>query len=213
MGDGDSRAAMTSVPPSASEHPATWTFGYPIYHAESRAQWRAWLAANHATERGVWLGSWRTVTGRPTCPYPEAVEEALCFGWIDSTTVRLDDERGIQLFTPRRGRSSWTRLNRRRAAEMESAGLMTDAGRRAIATAQANGWWTILDPVEDLLEPDDLTAALDADPAARLTWDAFPPSARKAMLWWVVSAMRPDTRARRVEAIVTAAARGERAQG
>lgn len=204
---------MTSVPPSPSGFPVTWTFDYPVHHAESRAQWRAWLTANHATERGVWLGSWRSVTGRPTCPYPEAVEEALCFGWIDSTTVRLDDERGLQLMTPRRARSSWTRLNRRRVADMEAAGLMTDAGRRAVAVAKANGWWTIADPVEDLIEPDDLAASLDADPAARLAWDSFPPSARKAMLWWVVTAMRPDTRGRRIDAIVAAAARGERAQG
>jgi uncharacterized protein YdeI (YjbR/CyaY-like superfamily) len=96
---------------------------------------------------------------------------------------------------------------------MEAAGLMTDAGRRAVDTARANGWWTILDPVEDLLEPDDLAAALDAAPAARLAWDTFPPSARKAMLWWVISAARPDTRQRRIDTIVADAAKGQRAQG
>ncbi len=96
---------------------------------------------------------------------------------------------------------------------MEAAGLMTDAGRRAVEVAKANGWWTILDPVEDLVEPDDLAAALDADPTARLAWDAFPPSARKAMLWWVISAAKQDTRARRIETIVGKAMNGERAQG
>lgn len=204
---------MAAVPPSASDHPATWKFDYPIYHAESRPQWRAWLAANHPTERGVWLCSWRSVTGRPVCPYPEVVEEALCFGWIDSTASLLDDERGLQLVTPRKPRSTWTRLNRRRVAAMEALGLMTDAGRRAVELAQANGWWTILDPVEDLVEPDDLAAALDAEAAARQQWDAFPRSARKAMLLWVVTAVRDDTRATRIATIVDKAARGERAQG
>lgn len=204
---------MSAVPPSSSVHPETWKFGYPIYHAESRAQWRAWLLANHDSTPGVWLCSWRTVTARPTCPYPEVVEEAICFGWIDSTASTLDDERGLQLVTPRKPKSTWTRLNRRRVIDMEAAGLMTDAGRRAVEIAKANGWWTILDPVEDLVEPDDLATALDADPPARTAWNAFPPGARKAMLWWVISAARPETRRRRIDEIVAEAATGRRARG
>ena len=96
---------------------------------------------------------------------------------------------------------------------MEAAGPMTDAGRRAVEVAKGNGWWTILDPVEDLIEPDDLALALDADPSARLVWETFPPSARKAMLWWVISAVKQDTRERRIKTIVNKAAKGERAQG
>jgi uncharacterized protein YdeI (YjbR/CyaY-like superfamily) len=96
---------------------------------------------------------------------------------------------------------------------MEAAGLMTDAGRRAVDTAKRNGWWTILDPVEDLVEPDDLSAALDSKPTARREWDAFPPSARKTMLWWVISAAKPDTKQRRIDTIVAKAERGQRAQG
>lgn len=204
---------MVTVPPSASEHPETWKFDYPIYHAETRGAWRAWLTANHDTARGVWLASWKPATGWPAVPYAEAVEEALCFGWIDSTANTLDDERRLQLMTPRKPRSTWTRLNRERVARMEAEGLMTDAGRRAVEVAQANGWWTIYDPVEDLLEPDELAAALDAAPQAREQWDAFPPSARKQMLWWVISAARPDTRSRRVAKIVADAEKGKRAQG
>ena len=202
-----------AAPPSASEHPARWKFDLPIYHAETRSAWRAWLAANHDAERGVWLCSWRSVTGRPACPYADAVEEALCFGWIDSTVNVLDDDRALQLMTPRKPKSTWTRLNRRRVATMEETGLMADAGRRAVDVARANGYWTIYDPVEDLLEPADLAAALDADADARIHWNAFPPSARKAMLWWVIGAGRPDTRHRRVTSIVERAAIGERAQG
>jgi uncharacterized protein YdeI (YjbR/CyaY-like superfamily) len=202
-----------AVPPSCSDHPATWKFGYPVYHPESRAQWRAWLEANHAIQPGVWLCSWRSRTGRPACPYPEIVEEAICFGWIDSTVNVLDDERRLQLLTPRRPKSTWTRLNRRRVAELEAAGLMRDAGRRAVEVARQNGWWTIIDPVEDVVEPDDLSIALDGEPAARRAWDAFPASARKQMLWWVVSAARDTTRHRRVREIVDRAALGERAKG
>jgi uncharacterized protein YdeI (YjbR/CyaY-like superfamily) len=204
---------MAPVPVTASEHPATWKFGFPVYHPASRGAWRAWLEAHHETERGVWVASWRRRTGRASVPYPEVVEEALCFGWIDSTVNVLDDDRSLQLVTPRKPRSSWTRLNRERVARMEAAGRMTDAGRRAVAAAQANGWWTLYDTVEDLEEPDDLAAALDDRPRARATWDAFPPSARKGMLWWVVSAARPETRARRIGRIVADAERGHRAQG
>lgn len=204
---------MSTAPPSSSDHPATWKFDYPIFHAVSRADWRKWLDHNHDAEPGVWLCSWRPATGKPACPYPDAVEEAICFGWIDSTGSTLDDERGLQLYTPRRPKSSWTRLNRRRVDAMEAAGLMTPAGRRAVEVARANGWWTIFDAVEDLEEPDELAAALDANPDARGHWDAFPAGARKQMLWWVVSAAKPETRIRRVTAIVDAAAVGERARG
>ena len=205
---------MVSTPPSSSsDHPATWKFGYPIYHAETRTQWRSWLEANHDATPGVWLCSWRAASGRSRCPYPEVVEQAICFGWIDSTVNILDDDRGLQLLTPRRPRSAWTRLNRQRVADMEAAGLMAAAGRRAVEVARGNGWWTIYDPVEDLVEPDALAIALDANATARRAWDGFPASARKMMLWWIISATKQDTRARRVAAIVAKAAIGERAQG
>jgi uncharacterized protein YdeI (YjbR/CyaY-like superfamily) len=198
------------VPPTASQHPTTWKFGYGIYHAETQTAWRAWLAANHAAAPGVWLASWKRSTNRPAVPYEDAVMEALCFGWIDSTVNVLDEERGLQLMTPRRPRSSWTRLNRERVAQLEAEGRMTDAGRRVVEVAKQNGWWLLYDTVEDLLEPDDLSTALDEVPQARAHWDAFPPSARKQMLWWVVSAARADTRARRIGTIVASAEQGRR---
>lgn len=204
---------MPDVPPTASDHPATWTFGYPIFHAESREGVRAWLAEHHATTRGVWLATWRPRSDRPTVPYPEVVEEALCFGWIDSTVNILDDHRALQLLTPRKPRSSWTRLNRQRVARLEDEGRMTEAGRCAVRVAQDNGWWTIYEQVEDLREPGDLAAALDDEPPARRHWDAFPPSSRKMMLWWIVSAGRPETRARRIATVVIEAEAGRRARG
>ncbi len=190
-----------------------WKFNYPIYHAETRAQWRSWLEHNHNVKPGMWLCSWRSVTNQPRCPYPEAVEEAICFGWIDSTAVGLDDDRGLQLFTPRKPKSSWSRLNRQRAADMEATARMTDAGREAIERAKANGFWTISDPVEDLIEPDQLAAKLDERPEARAAWDSFPRSARKQMLWWVISAVQDETKDRRIATIVEKAVEGQRARG
>jgi uncharacterized protein YdeI (YjbR/CyaY-like superfamily) len=135
---------MASVPRSLSDHPATWKFDYPIYHAETRKQWRAWLAANHDIAPGVWLCSWRAKTGKPACPYPDVVEEAICFGWIDSTVNLLDDDRGLQLLTPRKPKSTWTRLNRQRFADMEAVGLMTTLGtersRLPEATVGGRSW-------------------------------------------------------------------------
>jgi uncharacterized protein YdeI (YjbR/CyaY-like superfamily) len=198
---------------SSSAHGPAGKFGLPFYHAETRRQLRAWLEHNHDTAAGVWLCSWRSATGRPRCPYPEVVEEAICFGWIDSTVTILDDAQGLQLLTPRKPKSSWTRLNRRRVAAMDAAGLMTDAGRRAVEIARNNGWWTTYDTVEDLIESDHLATALDANAAARSAWDDFPPSARKVMLWWIISAVTAETQARRIGMIVGKAANGECAQG
>jgi uncharacterized protein YdeI (YjbR/CyaY-like superfamily) len=204
---------VTGPPPSASQHPESWKFDFPIYHPADLAAWRAWLAANHDTTRGVWVVAWRKASAREPVPYEDLVEEAICFGWIDSTVNILDDERALQLMTPRKPRSGWTRLNRRRVAALEAQGRMTDAGRRAVETAKANGWWTIYDPVEDMVEPDDLAEALDASTAARAAWDGFPPSARKQMLGWVVTASKPETRARRIAKIVSEAGHGRRAVG
>jgi uncharacterized protein YdeI (YjbR/CyaY-like superfamily) len=204
---------VKTVPPSASKHPPTWKFDFPIYHPRDLAAWRAWLAANHDSTRGVWVVSWRKPSGRESIPYEQLVEEAICFGWIDSTVNGLDDDRGMQLMTPRKPKSGWTRANRQRVDDLETQGRMTDAGRRAVEVAKANGWWTIYDSVEDMTEPDDLAQALDASPAARTAWNGFPPSARKQMLWWIVTAGRPETRTRRITQIVSEAEHGRRAAG
>jgi uncharacterized protein YdeI (YjbR/CyaY-like superfamily) len=159
------------------------------------------------------VATWRDASGRAAVDYVELVEEALCFGWIDSTVNVLDEERRLQLMTPRKPKSGWTRLNRSRVAALEEQGRMTDAGRRAVDVAKANGWWTIYDPVEDLVEPGDLTEALDRSPDARAAWNGFPASARKQMLWSLVTAVRPETRAKRIATIVAAAEQGRRASG
>ena len=180
-------------------------------HLETRAEWRAWLAAHHAESRGVQLVSWRSSTGRPAVGYVEAVCEALCFGWVDSTVRKLDEERSMQYYAPRKPRSGWARTNKARVEQLRAEGLMTEAGERVIAEAVADGSWTLLDDVEDLVEPEDLRAALDASPEARRHWDGFPPSARKAMLAWLVLARTTTTREQRLAEVVARAAEGVRA--
>jgi uncharacterized protein YdeI (YjbR/CyaY-like superfamily) len=176
-----------------------------------RDGWRDWLIANHGASKGVYLVSWRRPTGRTSVSYEDAVEEALCVGWVDSSGRVIDEERSIQWFAPRRPRSAWARSNKERVERLIEAGLMLPAGLAAIDEAKQNGMWTLLDDVENLVVPDDLATALDAAPSARANWEAFSRSARRAMLEWVVQARRPETRADRISRIAAAAARNERA--
>jgi uncharacterized protein YdeI (YjbR/CyaY-like superfamily) len=185
----------------------------PHVHADDRATWRAWLEANHATARGAWLVTWRSRSGRQGLDYEAAIEEALCFGWVDSTGGRVDDERGKLYFAPRKPRSVWAATNKARVERLIAGGRMMPAGLAAIERAKANGSWEILDSVERMEVPDDLAAALDAHPPAAASFAAFPPSARKMLLGWLVTARRPDTRARRIEEIAESAARNQRARG
>ncbi len=185
----------------------------PMVHADDRDTWRAWLKANHATARGAWLVTWRPRSGRQGLDYEAAIEEALCYGWVDSTAGRVDDDRGKLYFAPRKPRSGWAATNKVRVARLIASGRMAPAGLAAIERAKANGSWEVLDSVERMEVPEDLAAALDGTPAAAVNFAAFPPSARKQMLAWVAFARRPETRAARIAKIASAAARNERAVG
>jgi uncharacterized protein YdeI (YjbR/CyaY-like superfamily) len=177
-----------------------------------RATWRAWLEENHTREVGVWLISFKKATGKPRVGYDESVEEALCFGWIDSTERSVDEARLMQLFTPRRPRSVWSQSNKARVEKLIAAGLMRPAGLVKIEQARQDGSWDAYTVVESLEVPADLEAAFKAGPAgARSRWDAFSPSSRRAILWWVHSAKRPETRAQRVATVVSEAAKNRRA--
>ena len=182
--------------------------GAEIFHAFSRAEWREWLARNHTRKEGVWLVSAKKSSGKPGVSYTEAVEEALCFGWIDSKGNKLDDERYMQIFTPRRKRSVWSALNKRRIEQLIADGLMTPAGLAVIDAAKLNGSWTTLDAIETLTVPSDLEGALAADERAASTFAAFSPSQTKQLLYYIESAKRPETRATRIAEIVTEAAEG-----
>ncbi len=185
--------------------------GLPLFYAPDRQAWRAWLDEHHATARGVWLVYYKKGSGRPRVDYGDAVEEALCAGWIDSRPNALDAERSTQLFSPRKPRSPWSRLNKRRVESLIAAGLMRPAGLAVVEAARADGSWSAYDATEDLTVPDDLASALAADPAAHANFDLFPPSSKKNILWWISSAKRPETRAKRVAETVRLAAENKRA--
>ena len=180
-------------------------------HVETRAQWRAWLAEHHADTPRVWVVTWKRTTGRPAPSYDDLVEEALCYGWVDSTAGTVDDERSMLRFTPRKPGSGWARTNKARVERLTAAGAMAEPGLESVRRAHADGSWTLLDDVEALVVPDDLAVALAALPPAGDNFDAFPPSARRAILLWLVQAKRAETRSARVAKTAELAARNERA--
>ena len=164
----------------------------------SRAEWRRWLAANHATSPGVWLVDHKKASGRARLDYEEIVCEALCFGWIDST-LRAEGDRRLLYLAPRRPGGTWARSNKERVVRLIAEGLMRPAGQAAIDAAKADGSWSALDSVEALEVPDDLAAAL-ADAGLRDSYEAAGVGLKKQILWSLVSAKRPATRARRLAA-------------
>lgn len=182
------------------------------FYPEDRAAWRAWLEANHATSPGIWLIYYKKNTGKPTVTYDEAVEEALCFGWIDSVPNKLDEERHMQVFTPRKPKSPWSKLNKQRIKTLFEKDVMMPAGLEKIEAAKKDGSWTLLDAIEELVLADDLAKALAANPAANDYFQAFNASSKKGILWWIESAKRPETRQQRIEQTVQMAAQNKRAQ-
>ena len=184
---------------------------HPWVDVDSPDALHAWLAEHHATASGARLRRWKKGRG-PYVAHGELVPVLLCFGWIDTTAVPIDEDRSGLTVTPRRAGSGWSRVNKQHVQRLLAERRMLPAGQAVIDRAQADGSWTLLDDVEDLVEPPELRAALDAEPAARATWDAFPPSARKLHLTWIVTAKRPATRAERVARTVAEAAAGRRAR-
>jgi len=183
----------------------------PQYHAPDRAAWRAWLAEHHESSDGVWLIYYKKGTDGSSVSYEDAVREALCFGWIDSTTRSLDDERYMQLFTPRKAGSGWSASNKRRVEELLAEDAFAPAGLEKLDAAKSDGSWSLLDEVEAMIVPDDLAAALAADPTAEANWHAFARSSRKSHLGWLVMAKTAPTRERRIAEIVRLAAQNLRA--
>jgi len=180
----------------------------PHLAPRSRAAWRRWLQDHHADSEGVWLVIAKKGSGAPGPRYEEAVEEALCFGWIDSRVRPLDEARFQQWYCPRRPGSVWSALNKARVARLREAGLLAPAGLARIEGAVADGSWGILDRVDALEMPADLAAGLGAVPGAEAGFSALAASVRKPLLYWVLSAKRPQTRAGRIAAVVEAAAEG-----
>jgi len=184
----------------------------PRVEVESRAAWRRWLSANHARAQGIWLVTYKkTADPRRYLSYDDIVDEALCFGWVDSLPRSLDAERSMRLVAPRKPKSGWSRVNKARVERLMADGKMTPAGLRAIERAKADGSWAKLDAVEALVVPRDLAAALGQNAKARAFFDEFPRSSKRIILEWIAGARTPETRAKRVEETARLAAKNQRA--
>jgi uncharacterized protein YdeI (YjbR/CyaY-like superfamily) len=177
----------------------------------SADDWRDWLTRNGRTAKEAWLVLHHRDSRAPGLRYHEAVEQALCFGWIDGLHRSSGADSSLLRFTPRTARSRWSRVNRQRAARMIDLGQMTEHGLAAIDLAKAAGTWQVLPDEQRLTIPPDLQAQLDGDHAARANFASFPPSSRRLILEWIAMAKRPGTRRRRIEQTVSLAARNIRA--
>ena len=164
----------------------------------SRKEWRAWLKKHHKSAAGVWLVYAKKHSGIPSLTWQEGVEEALCFGWIDSLRRPVDATYFKQLYTPRKPKSVWSAINKKTVERLIADGLMAAAGLAAIEVAKANGRWAALDHVESFTVPDDFRKALSKDKAAQAGFDALSPFGRKQFLYRLNSAKRAETRAKRI---------------
>jgi uncharacterized protein YdeI (YjbR/CyaY-like superfamily) len=183
----------------------------PVTPFASRDAWAAWLDESHATSPGVWVKIAKKGSGHPSVTYAEALEVALCYGWIDGRKGALDDEHWLQRFTPRRPRSKWSKLNCEKAAELIARGEMRPAGLAQVESAKADGRWDAAYAGQRTMTvPDDLQAALDADDAARAFFATLDGANRYAMLYRIQDAKRPETRARRIATFVEMLANGEK---
>lgn len=181
------------------------------FEAKTRQTWRQWLIENHDEADNVWLVTFKKGSGEQHLEYADSVEEALCFGWVDSRPKSLDDRRSMRLFSRRSKGSPWSKLNKQRIRKLESEGLMAAAGMQAVRHAKKDGSWSVYDDIEALVVPDDLEQALDANRTAKSYFDQFPDSSKKNILWWIKSAKRDITRNKRIAETVELAEQGIRA--
>jgi uncharacterized protein YdeI (YjbR/CyaY-like superfamily) len=185
--------------------------GDKSFYAKDRKAWRQWLARNHSKEKKVWLLIYHKTSETPSVYYSEAVEEALCYGWIDSRPSKRDAESFFLSFSPRKPRSVWSKVNKQRVSKLIADGLMQPAGMKMIDLAKSTGMWEALNKIDNLEMPEDLQKALKKNKKALEYFIAFPPSSKKIILGWVLNAKRAETREKRIKEVVSLAARNQRA--
>jgi len=185
--------------------------GKPVLAFASQDDWGAWLDAEHATSDGVWVKFAKKGSGVETVVYAEALDVALCYGWIDSQVMSLDERFYLQKFTPRRSRSKWSRINREKIEQLTNAGRMKSAGLEQVELAKADGRWDAAYASPSTIEvPEDLQKALDANPKAAEFFATLSGSNRYAILYRLEDAKKAETRARRLEKFVGMLERGEK---
>lgn len=177
----------------------------PSFSPKSRQQWRDWLQKKHNKKESVWLIYYKKKTNITSLTWDEAVEEALCFGWIDSKRQPIDDEKFRQFFGKRKAGGTWSKINKQRVQRLAEAGLMSQAGMDAIENAKRDGSWSILDEVEELIIPSDLAKAFRAVPKSRQYFKGLNRSSKRLLLQWIQLAKRPETREKRVKEIAKSA--------
>ncbi len=172
------------------------------FYPTSQAAWRAWLEENHGTRQSIWLIYYKKKTNMPSLSWSDAVDEALCFGWIDSTAKPIDEDTYKQFFSKRKPNSVWSKVNKEKVQRLIEAELMREAGLACIEIAKQNGSWTILDEVEALIIPNDLETVFSQQEGSKEFFLSLSKSVRKAILQWLVLAKQPATRQRRIDEIV-----------
>ncbi len=176
------------------------------FHPKSRNAWRKWLEKNHDSEQSVWLIHTKMKEGKRTLTWSDSVDEALCFGWIDSIAKPIDEHTYKQFFSKRKPSSTWSKINKIKVKKLIEDGLMSEAGLKTIEIAKHNGTWSILDEVEELVIPKDLLKAFKAHAGSKAYFLSLSKSVRKMMLQWIVLAKRDETRQKRIQEIAELAA-------
>lgn len=197
---------MAIQPANSSEKKTIQLNELETFCPSSQQEWREWLKENHKSRQSVWLICYKKQANLPTVFWSDAVDEALCFGWIDSTRKTIDNEKFIQYFCKRKPTSIWSKINKGKIERLIQDGLMTSAGYESIEKAKQNGSWSILDEVEELLIPADLEKAFENHEESKEYFLSLSKSAKKIILYWIVSAKRPETRQNRINEIAELAA-------
>jgi uncharacterized protein YdeI (YjbR/CyaY-like superfamily) len=180
------------------------------YCPASRNEWRKWLEENHLSKQSVWLIFYKKKSGKPSVKYNEAVDEALCFGWIDSKAKPIDEEKYMQYFSKRKPKSVWSRINKKKVEGLIASGLMTEAGFESIELAKQNGYWAVLDTAESLIIPDDLNTEFQKNPNSLDYFRGLSKSDQRNILQWIALAKRPETRLKRIVETVTLAGENQK---
>jgi uncharacterized protein YdeI (YjbR/CyaY-like superfamily) len=167
----------------------------------SAQAWRQWLQENHQSKQSIWLVYYKKKSSMPSLSWSEAVDEALCFGWIDSTAKPIDDNTYMQFFSKRKPNSVWSKVNKTKIKQLMDADLIAQAGLDSIEKAKQNGSWTILDEVEELIIPNDLEKAFESQLGSKDFFLSLSKSVRKAILQWLVLAKLSETRQKRINEI------------
>ncbi|MGN7783353.1 YdeI/OmpD-associated family protein [Niabella sp. 22666] len=180
------------------------------FYPKNNKEWRKWLEKNHKKQDSVWVVMYKKASEKPTISWSEAVDEALCFGWIDSIKKKHDEESSIQFFSKRKPKSTWSKINKDKTERLIEAGLMQEAGHKAIETARENGSWNTLNEVDALSIPPDLEKLFKAHKGSKAYFETLSKSVKKMILYWIVSAKRPETRLKRITEVAQLAAQQQK---